>query len=84
MQPRSLTAKQHLDQEFLILRAKILEIAATLDRVERGDGDVSGDARLEKLHRSLEALMRGGQDRAERVQQIFSLPFDEGWRSMMD
>ena len=84
MQPRSLTAKEHLDQEFLILRAKVLEVAATLDRLDRGEGDVSRDPRMDKLHRSLAELARGGRNRAERIQQIFSLPYDEGWRRMMD
>lgn len=84
MQPTSLKAEEFLDQEFFVVRAKILEIAAALDRLDRGEGDVGKDPRIEKLHRSLEALLGGERDRAERVQQIFSLPYDEGWQRMMD
>lgn len=84
MQPRSLKAEEFLDQEFLVLRAKILEIAAALDRLDRGDGDVGGDPRVEKLRRSLAELSSGERDRAERIQMIFSLPYDEDWRRRMD
>ena len=96
MQPSPLNAEELLDQEFLVVRAKILEIAAALDRLDRGDGDAGdhprshphghprNDPRTEKLHEGLEALLSREQNRAERIQQIFSLPYDEGWRKMMD
>ena len=87
MQPRPLKAEELLDQEFLVVRAKILEIAAALDRLDRGNDIVDhlrNDPRTEKLHRGLEALLSREQNRAERIQQIFSLPYDEGWRKMMD
>ncbi len=84
MQPRPLKAEELLDQEFLVVRAKILEIAAALDRLDRGNGDARTDSRTEKLRRGLEALLSREQNRAERIQQIFSLPYDEGWRKMMD
>lgn len=84
MQPRPLKAEELLDHEFLVVRAKILEIAAALDRLDRGNGDAVNDPRTEKLHRGLEALLSREQNRAERIQQIFSLPYDEGWRKMMD
>ncbi len=88
MQHSSLNAEELLDQEFLVVRAKILEIAAALDRLDRGDGDAGdhprNDPRTEKLHKGLEALLSREQNRAERIQQIFSLPYDEGWRKMMD
>ncbi len=84
MQPRPLKAEELLDQEFLVVRAKILEIAAALDRLDRGEGDAGSDPRTEKLHGGLEALLSRERNRAERIQQIFSLPYDEGWRRMMD
>lgn len=84
MHPRPLTAADFLDEEFLIVRAKILEVAAALDRLDRGDGDVSQDPRLERLRRSLAELSSAKPDRAERIQRIFSLPYDEDWRRMMD
>ena len=84
MQPRPLKAEELLDQEFLVLRAKILEIAAALDRLDRGEGDAGNDPRTEKLYKGLEALLSRERNRAERIQHIFSLPYDEGWRRMMD
>ena len=84
MQPKPLKAEELLDQEFLVLRAKTLEIAAALDRLDRGDGDVSGDPRMKKLRRGLTALSSEKQGRAENIQLIFSLPYDEGWRRMLD
>ncbi len=88
MQPSPLNAEEFLDQEFLVVRAKILEIAAALDRLDRGAGDSDNhprnDPRTENLRRGLEALLSHEHNRAERIQQIFSLPYDEGWRRMMD
>lgn len=69
-----------LDREFLEVRARILEIAAALDRIERGDGSVDGDARMERIRRGLEALAVPGTDRAERVQVAFSLAYESDWQ----
>jgi hypothetical protein len=68
-----------LDREFLTIRAKLLEIAAALDRVDRGEGSVADDARLGQILRSLEILASSHPNRAERVQMLFSLPYDEQW-----
>ncbi len=84
MQPKPLKAEELLDQEFLVLRAKALEIAAALDRLDRGDGDVSGDPRMKQLRHGLTELSSEKQGRAENIQLIFSLPYDEGWRRMLD
>ena len=72
-----------LDREFLEVRARILEIAAALDRIERGAGSVDRDARLEKIRRGLEALTVAGADRAERVQVAFSLPYEADWQTRL-
>ena len=59
MQPSPLNAEELLDQEFLVVRAKILEIAAALDRLDRGAGDSDdhprNDPRTEKLRSGLGA-----------------------------
>ena len=47
--PIPMTAKQVLDREFLEIRCKILEIAAALDRLERAEGALEGDPRMELL-----------------------------------
>lgn len=74
-------ARETLEREFLPLRGKLLELAAALDRIERsGDGPVE-DARLEQIDRALTALRQPGTDRAERLQMIFSLPYEPNWNS---
>jgi hypothetical protein len=70
-----------LDREFLTIRAKILEIAAGLDRIERAQGDPAADPRWSQLRQAIEILTQGSSDRAERVQMHFSLPYDENWRT---
>ena len=78
--PHSATAAQILDREFLTIRGKLLEVAAALDRVERGRDLAGGDPRLEKIRATLAILGKEGVDRAEQLQLIFSLPYDPGWR----
>lgn len=76
-----LTAPQALDSYFLDARCKILEVAAILDRINRGQGAsaVDADPRLEKIRKALEVLHDQSGGRAERIQQIFSIEFDAGW-----
>ena len=83
----SMNAKQILDREFLELRAKILELAASFDRLDRAQEDdesgtdISSDPRLAKLAEGVSILNSiGSADRAERVQMLFSLPYTESWR----
>ena len=73
-------AQATLDQDFLFLRAKILEAAAVLDRIDRAEGMVDGDARVGKLGQALEVLHDGRTDRAEQVQLIMSREYDPAWR----
>jgi hypothetical protein len=68
-----------LDQEFLTIRAKLIEIAAALDRIDRGEGSVADDTRLDQIRRALEILAGAHPNRAERIQMLFSLPYDEHW-----
>jgi len=76
-----LTAAELLDREFLTLRAKLLELAAGLDRLERANGDVTADPRSRNLQRGIEDLLKTGADRAERLQLIFSQPYTGDWQS---
>ncbi|MCE9605901.1 MAG: hypothetical protein K8U03_13475 [Planctomycetia bacterium] len=80
MLPIPLTAPQILNRDFLEVRAKILELAACLDRLERADGSVTDDPRMKQIHQGLTALDAVGAKRAEQVQLLFSLPYDEAWR----
>lgn len=74
-------APEVLSREFLEMRARILELAAALDRIDRAEGSVISDPRCEQIARGLAALAEAGPGRAERVQMIFSLPYRDGWRS---
>lgn len=75
-----LKAPQALDREFPALRARILELAATLDRLDRSEGDVVDDPRMRKIREALDVLDRADPDRAERVQHVFSLDYVPDWR----
>lgn len=75
-----LNALATLEREFLIIRAKILEIAASLDRLDRADGDVQDDPRLGQIRSGIQTLLSDDEGRAEAVQQAFSLTYGEDWR----
>lgn len=79
-----MNANAVLEREFLKTRAKILEVAAILDRIDRADGDVRDDPRHAQLRRGMEALLADEPDRAERLQLIFSLPYQEDWRRQFE
>jgi hypothetical protein len=76
-----MTAVAILDQEFLPMRAKLLEIAATLDRLDRADGNAANDRRVGQVHSAVETLLRGDAgERAEQIQLLFSRPYDDDWQ----
>lgn len=74
-------APKALNDFFLEARCRLLDLAAFLDRVNRGANasDVDRDPRLEKIRKALEVLHDQSGGRAERVQQIFSLEYDAEW-----
>ena len=78
--PKAMPAQEVLDREFLELRAKILELAASLDRLDRGDGSVTDEDRFGLVQQGLRILLDGEDGRAERVQLLFSQPFPSDWR----
>lgn len=69
----TMTSRELLDREYLKIRSLVLETAASLDRIERGL-DADADARLQKLLEAIAILSNRGTNRAEEVQEIFSLP----------
>ncbi|RJP37992.1 MAG: hypothetical protein C4547_05135 [Phycisphaerales bacterium] len=77
-----LTAKQHLDRDFLEMRRRVLDLAAALDRMGSAAGaDAAGaDPRAAALKTAVGVLIDGKPDRARRVQMVFSDPYDAGWR----
>ncbi len=75
-----LPASRALEQFFLDARCRLLDIAATLDRIDRGDGSVEPDPRMKRIHQAIEALLDEKGGRAERIQKIFSLDYDPNWK----
>lgn len=73
-----LPAARALDQFFLEARARLLDVAAILDRVDRGDG-TANDPRMARIHQAIDALQEPEAGRAARIQQIFSLEYDPAW-----
>ena len=79
---KPLPANKALEQFFFEARCKLLDIAAILDRINRGQeaGEVlANDPRIEKIRQALEVLEDQSGGRAERIQQIFSLDYDPTW-----
>jgi hypothetical protein len=76
-----LPATEALDRYFLEARSKLLDLAAILDRIGRGQGSpgIEKDPRLEKIRRAIEVLHDPSGGRAERIQQIFSLDYEPSW-----
>jgi hypothetical protein len=79
-----LPAEAALAAYYLEARSKLLDLAAALDRVERGTGaaDLSADPRLERLRAGLRMILEGADTpagRAAAVQRLFSLEYDPAW-----
>lgn len=73
--PNALTRQQVLDQYFMDARCKLIELAAFLDRVDRGGGNA--DFRLDAFRAALKHLADGEPRRAEAVLRTFSDPTEE-------
>ena len=67
--------QQLLDLYFLETRAKLIDLAAFLDRLERAEGEA--DFRLTALTKAFEELKRGDGRRTERVLLSLSDPSAE-------
>lgn len=74
-----MSATQVLNREYLEMRAKILELAAAFDRLERAEGSVNDDHRMTKIREALDVLRDDRSDRAEQVQLIFSRQYHHEW-----
>ncbi len=83
--PTTQTSQQVLDRHFLELRCSVLDLAAAFDRLERSDGftQVASDQRLTKLHEAIQILQSSGDDRAERIQMLFSDSYVPNWQTSM-
>ena len=77
--PTPLDAPETLAREFLEIRARLLQVAASLDRLDRASGSIDNDPRLAGIAKALEVLASNQPDRAERIQLIFSRAYDDQW-----
>ena len=75
-----MTAEEVFRRESLPIRARLLEIAAALDRIDRAPGEAGDEARL-PFAAIRELLERGDADRAERIQRLYSREYDPRWRA---
>ena len=75
-----LPAPRALDHFFLEARSKLLDLAAFLDRVDRGDGSADADPRAAKISAALTILLSDATNKAEQIQQLFSLDYDPQWK----
>lgn len=74
-----MTSAEILDREFLGVRARLIEVAAVLDRIDRSQGatETTGSDRIAKIREAIEVLGTcSTDDRASLIQMIFSLPAD--------
>jgi len=78
----SLPAPRALEQYFLEARCKLLDLAAILDRVGRGEhvGVAESDPRVARIDKALGVLLSDATNKAELIQQIFSLEYDPNWK----
>ena len=73
-------AKEILDREFLDIRSRILDVASSLDRIHRAEGEVADDVRMQNLSEALRIALSEDSHRAERIQLLFSREYDEDWK----
>ena len=77
-------AEAVLSREQFKIRAKLIEIAAILDRIDRANGEVDDDPRMMEIRKSLEVLFGPNNDgnRAAEIQMIYSRTFDADWKTL--
>ncbi len=75
-----LTAPEILDREFFEIRAKLLEVAASFDRLDRGDESVLDDPRMNLIRQAINILTSGREGRAEELQLLFSREYEDDWQ----
>lgn len=77
------TSSEILERHYLEMRARLLELAASFDRIDRGEThtDIASDPRMEKLRAGLQIVLSQGAGRAERLQLLFSDEYLPGWQN---
>ena len=77
------TAQQIVLEDFMIARARIVELAATLDRIERATGDVDDSKNMQLLMQGMHILCDDEVEKAKRVQLLMSRQYDPQWQAQM-
>lgn len=91
-------AKQIFDESFLSIRAKLIEIAAVLDRIDRAaaettrnpaetTGDIDNDPRRQRVEEAIGLLLQSNSQpgqRAATLQLLFSRQYDPNWRDQLE
>jgi hypothetical protein len=75
-----------LNESFLEVRAKLLEVAATLDRVDRAIAcgnplSEAMESRRGQLRQAIDILHQNNAGRAEKLQKLFSRDYQPDWRT---
>ncbi len=78
---KAVPAPKVLENNFLEARSKLLDIAAILDRIGRGEAaeGVQKDLKISRIMEALKILEGKAPNKAELIQQLFSLPYDANW-----
>jgi hypothetical protein len=71
------------EEDFLPLRAKLIEIAASLDRIDRAGGSFALEGKRAQVYEAIRALLTPDDDRAEQIQRIFSRPYEDNWQKKL-
>lgn len=77
-------APEVLNREFLEIRARLVQVAALMDRLDRAAGSVANDPRIAGIRESIEVLAEPGPGRAEKLQLIFSRQYEADWKSKFE
>ena len=74
-----LSRKQTIDTYFMEHRAKLIDVAAFLDRVDRsaGESNAGADFRIAAMERATAILIDGQPDRVKRILDVLSDPTTE-------
>ncbi len=81
-------ADQILQETYLEVRAKLLEVSATLDRIDRAIAEGNGlsqasQEKRDQINQAIQICISDGHDRAKRLQKLFSRAYEADWRTQM-
>ncbi|MGL4511449.1 MAG: hypothetical protein ACRCT8_00020 [Lacipirellulaceae bacterium] len=82
----TMSAAEVAEREWPGFRGRLLELAATLDRVDRAPGSEGAGARRRLMSEALALVASGGEgdgERAERLQRLLSRAYDPAWRKTL-